>query len=160
MEEERMAHDGRNHGEAGTQRGRRVCRWGATFTAVAVAVVLTSCSSAPTPTASVATKTATSAAPEVTAAATETAAPTGNADITFNVEANKHSTYEQFVTRPRAERLAFAWDNYMLQITDGISSDFLTAVPYGGSGTLDKYNPAWTRSSIVRPLTQPTRSAT
>jgi len=81
---------------------------------------------------------------EATTAPTETASPTENADIAFNVEANKHSTYEQFVTRPRAERLAFVLDQYNRVLTDGISSEYLTAVPYGGSAkdTLDTYNPA------------------
>jgi len=79
---------------------------------------------------------------EATTAPTETASPTENADIAFNVEANKHSTYEQFKSRPQDEQLAFVWDNYELQISDGIGGEFMKAVPYGGSKSLYDYNPA------------------
>ena len=143
-----MVHDGFD--TPGALSRMWVRRWGATLAAAAVAAVLTSCSSAPTPTAPVATKApnpydaAATALAKQTAAPEATVAPTENADIAFNVEADKHSTYEQFVTRPRAERLAFVLDQYNRQITDAISFMYLRSVPYGGSAkdTLDIYNPA------------------
>ncbi len=81
-------------------------------------------------------------AAEATISPTETASPTENADVAFNIEADKHSTFEQFAGRPRAEQVAFAWDNFMLQISDGIAANFFVGVPYGSNKSLDKYNPA------------------
>jgi len=138
-----MTHDGRKRGEVRVRHGRRVRRWGATLIAVTVAVVLTSCSSAPTPTAPASTTSATSAAPEATAAPTETA-PTGNADITFNVEANKHSTLEQFKSRPRDEQLAYVQNMLDFEISDAPASETLarSPVPYGDNRKMEDWNPA------------------
>src|ERR1035437_8022444 len=73
---------------------------------------------------------ATKLAEAATPSATETTAPTLNADVAFNVEADGHATYEQFITRPRAEQMAFVFSQYDRMITDAISSEYLTAVPY------------------------------
>ncbi len=79
---------------------------------------------------------------EATTSPTETASPTENADVAFNIEADKHSTFEQFLGRPRAEKVAFAWDTYAQQISDGRDFNFFKAVPYGDKLSLDEYNPA------------------
>lgn len=79
-----MTHDGRTYGEVRRQRGRWVRRWGGALTAVGVAVVLASCSSAITPTAPVATTSATpSAAPPT---ATSSPSPTAEALTVENLE--------------------------------------------------------------------------
>jgi len=146
MEEERMTHDGRNHSEVRTQRGHWVRRWGATLTIVAVAVALTSCSSAQQVAHAKPTATTTAKPFSLAPNTTDEADPVltleamGNPQWDSLVATYKSLQVPEYNRLPKEQRLKPVWNTYYQIAKEGYLIDFLDSKVIGNKSLAD-YNP-------------------